>query len=265
MQAPIAVFFALEAESGCFEDRLKHAEHLHAAAFKTVSGTLHDVDFLVVQTGTGMKNALEVTRTVCQAHSPRMLISAGFAGALTGKLKKADLVFPSEILRWDQPLLTIQANLKPESLPENSHLGGRLLTVDQVAAEPKTKRELGVKFQSQAVEMESYAIAQTAQEMNLPFLSIRVISDSVDEILPRDVQKLAEQKTTASRLGAALGMILGRPSSVKELWGLYQDSVNASARLADALESLAKANLFRFCSENFAVPQGERKLISAGD
>lgn len=265
MQAPIAVFFALEAESGCFEDRLKHAEHLHAAAFKTVSGTLHGVDFLVVQTGAGQKSAREVAQTVCRAHSPRMIISAGFAGALTKGLKKEDLLFPAEILCKDQPILTLQSNLKTEILPEESQLGGRLLTVDQIAADPKTKQELGVKFQAQAVEMESYSVAQTAREMDLPFISIRVISDSVDETLPQDVQKLAEQKTTASRLGAAFSMVLGRPSSVKDLWGLYQTSVSASARLADALEALAKADLFRFCSENFAVPQEERKLISSGD
>lgn len=263
MQAPIAVFFALEAESGCFEDRLKHAEHLRAASFKTVSGTLHGVDFLVVQTGMGMKNARDVAQTVCRAHSPRMVISAGFAGALRKDLKKEDLLFPSEILCKDQPILTLQSNLKSEILPEDSQIGGRLLTVDQVAADPQTKQDLGVRFQAQAVEMESYVVAETAREMDLPFLSVRVISDSVDETLPRDVQKLAGQKTTASRVGAALGMIFGRPSSVKDLWGLYQTSVNASTRLSDALEALAKADLFRFCSENFAVPQEERKLISS--
>ena len=265
MQAPIAVFFALEAESGCFEDRLKRAEHQHAAAFRTVSGTLHGVDFLVVQTGAGQKTARDVAQTVCRAHSPRMVISAGFAGALTKGLKKEDLLFPSEFLCKDQPILTLRSKLKPEFLPEECQIGGRLLTVDQVAADPQTKRDLGVKFQAQAVEMESYAVAQTAREMDLPFLSVRVISDTVDETLPRDVQKLAEQKTTASRVGAALGMILGRPSSVKELWALYQTSVSASARLADALEALAKADLFRFCSENFAVPQEEQRLISSGD
>ena len=263
MQAPIAVFFALEAESGCFEDRLKHAEHLHAAAFKTVFGILHGVNFLVVQTGAGQKTAREVAQTVCRVHSPRMVISAGFAGSLTNGLKKQDLFFPSEILCKDQPTLTLQSKLESEILPKESQLGGRLLTVDQVAADQETKRNLGVKFQAQAVEMESYAVAQTAREMDLPFLSVRVISDAVDETLPKDVQKLTEQKTTASRVGAALGMILGRPSSVKELWGLYQTSVSASARLADALEALAKADLFRFCSEKFAVPQEERKLISS--
>ncbi|MCR5163405.1 MAG: hypothetical protein K6C40_05235 [Thermoguttaceae bacterium] len=263
MQAPIAVFFALEAESGCFEDRLKHAEHVHAAAFKTVSGTLHGVDFLVIQTGAGQKTARDVALTVCRAHAPRMVISAGFAGALTKELKKQDLLFPSEILCKDEPILTLHSNVKSEILPEESQFGGRLLTVDQIAADPETKRDLGVKFQAQAVEMESYAVAQTAREMDLPFLSIRVISDTVDETLSRDVQKLAEQKTTASRLGAAFSMVLGRPSSVKELWGLYQTSVSASARLADALEALAKADLFRFCSENFAVPQEEQRLISS--
>ena len=265
MQAPVAVFFALEAESGCFEDRLKRAEYQHAAAFRTVSGTFHGVDFLVVQTGAGQKTAREIAQVVCRVHSPRMVISAGFVGALTKGLKKEDLLFPSEFLCKGQPILTLQSRLKLGILPEKSQLGGRLLTVDQIAADPQTKRELGVKFQAQAVEMESYAVAQTAREMDLPFLSVRVISDTVDETLPRDVQKLAEQKTTASRVGAALGMILGRPSSVKELWGLYQTSVSASARLADALEAFAKADLFRFCSENFAVPQEERKLISSGD
>jgi len=262
MQSPIAIFFALEAESGCFEDRLEHAEHLQAATFKMVSGSLYKVDFLVVQTGVGMKNAREITRTICQTHSPRLVISAGFAGGLNPTLRKNDLFFPGEIARDSVETLCVKSTLTQQSLPENSQLGGRLLTVDRVVTRPEAKRELGVKFQAQAVEMESYAVAETTAEMNIPFLSLRVISDAADEVLPQDVQKLVEQKTTASRIGAALGILFQRPSGVKDLFGLYQGSITASARLADALELLAKSGIFRFSSENFQVPQREKKLLT---
>ena len=37
------------------------------------------------------------------------------------------------------------------------------------------------------------------------FLSVRVISDTVDRELPRDIERLIHKKTTAGRLGAAAG------------------------------------------------------------
>ena len=85
--------------------------------------------------------------------------------------------------------------------------------------------------------MESYAVAEVCQKTQTRFLAIRIISDPVEEQLPRDVERLIRQKTYAGRFGAALGTILNRPSSVKDMLRLKENALVASDRLARFLAS----------------------------
>ncbi|OHB84476.1 MAG: hypothetical protein A2V98_15340 [Planctomycetes bacterium RBG_16_64_12] len=68
-------------------------------------------------------------------------------------------------------------------------------------------------------------------------MAVRVISDAVDDELPRDVKRLIEQQTRAAKLGAVVGAVWNRPSSVKDLWKLREDALVASDRLAQFLAS----------------------------
>lgn len=271
-RAPIAVFFALSAESGSFEDLLQKKERVHAADFQLTSGTLEGIDFLSVLTGAGSPNARRTAETVCRSHQPRLVVSAGFAGSLNSSLQKHELFFPNEFLTEeaasaeDERLTAFtkfQAEHLPKELRTESHFGGRLLTVREVVTQPEAKRTLGSRFQARAADMESYAIADVCRELNLPFFSVRVISDGAEEPLPQDVQKLVQQKTTASRLGAALQMIVTRPASVRDLFGLYETSVESASRLAAVLKSLAASGLADFLSENFFPPQEPGRLLEA--
>ncbi len=269
-RAPIAVFYALEAESGALEDRLTEKEYLHTPGFKLISGKLHGVPFLVVRTGVGMKNARNAVENVCRIHQPRLVISAGFAGALDVSLSKYALFFPSEFISEtfstnNMEKLTLYTKLTQtvfsRELQKECHFGGRLLTVGKIIAETQEKKRLGASYQAQAVEMETYAVAEFCKEVSLPFLAIRAISDSVEEELPKDMQKLVEQKTTVSRIGVAFGMILQRPGSVGDMFRLYGASVQASTNLADAISALAESEMFQFLAENFFPPQKPSSLI----
>lgn len=304
--APIAVFFALDVESGYFADRLEEAEHLHAPEFDVISGTIAQTEFLVVNTGAGMAAARRVAETVCRSHQPRMIISAGFAGALDPRLPKHSLFIPSEVIRWTDSesgknsesgkgfesgktsdsgpegnvseecgsaaalknICTIFNTLKPGDFPKELRgkmtFGGRLLTGNRVVASRAEKLRLGVKYGAGAVEMETYAAAELCGELNLPFLAVRVMSDASDEDLPNDVQKLVEQKTTFSRWGAALQMMVQRPSSIRDMYRLYEGSVESAVVLADFLEAFASLEQLKFLSENFYPPQKREKLLPKG-
>jgi hypothetical protein len=73
-----------------------------------------------------------------------------------------------------------------------------------------------------------------------PFMAVRVVSDAADDELPPDVERLLVQKTNAGRLGAALGSIWRRPSSLKDMFQLQQNAIAASDRLAKFLAGLIK-------------------------
>jgi adenosylhomocysteine nucleosidase len=117
------------------------------------------------------------------------------------------------------------------------HLG-RLLTADRIVRLPDEKRALGRKHQALAIDMETFSVAQVCRERHTRFLAVRVITDAVDDTLPADLEHLLQQKSAAARWGAALGAILDRPGSVKELYRLKETALLAGDRLARFLERL---------------------------
>lgn len=264
-RAPIAVFFALDVESGYFIDRLKESEHTHAANFDLAAGKINETNFLVVSTGAGMQDARRVAEVVCRIHQPRMVISAGFAGALHPELQKYALFLPSEVVLESEEKRTFFSKLQPSDFPKELRtemtFGGRLLTAARVIAKSEEKQRLGAKTGAIAVDMETFAVAELCAELDLPFLAVRVVSDAADENLPNDVQTLVEQKTTFSRWGAALQMMFQRPSSVCDMYRLYEGSVESAVRLADFLEAFASLEQLQFLSENFFPPQNPPKLL----
>jgi adenosylhomocysteine nucleosidase len=88
-----------------------------------------------------------------------------------------------------------------------------------------------------ACDMETYAIAEVCRVAKVPFLSVRVISDALEDELPKEVERLLEQHSLASKLGAATGAIFNRPSSIKDMWNLKEQAIKASDRLARFLRS----------------------------
>ena len=62
------------------------------------------------------------------------------------------------------------------------HYGG-LLTVDNPVCKPEEKRALGIRYPILAVDMETAGILPVAMENNLPFLSVRAVTDTVEQEL----------------------------------------------------------------------------------
>ena len=92
------------------------------------------------------------------------------------------------------------------------------------------------RYGALAADMETFAVAEVCRQRGVPFASIRVVNDTSDETLPRDVEHLLAQKTGAAQLGAALGAIWRRPASAKDMYQLRENALVASGRLAKFLE-----------------------------
>ena len=60
------------------------------------------------------------------------------------------------------------------------------------------------------------------------------------EIMAVVIQNPMGKKSMAFKLGAALGAVLDRPESVKDLWQLREDALRASDRLASFLAGMAE-------------------------
>ncbi len=167
-------------------------------------------------------------------YRPKLVLSAGFSGALRPGLRVGDLVLATEVAdlegnRWPAPW--------PGELPPGEWrpplTRGRLLTVPGLAGTPGAKRALGERHDALAADMETAAVARLCQKHEVPFGCLRVISDDWDTPLSSQlVGVLRGGRVAPLRLAAALAR---RPGLVGELWRLARQTRTAARQLAQAL------------------------------
>ncbi len=231
-----AVLFALSEEAGGLEDRMADRATLRAAGFVVHLGRLEGRRVAVGISGAGRQSAGRAARAILQAHRPAFVLCAGFCGGLDPGLRRHDLFVASEIV--DAQGRTIELpfplDLGPMRVRGRVH-GSRLVSVDEPVRSPADKRALGQRLGALAVDMESFAVAEVCRAQNIPCHVLRVVSDAVEDQLPREVAGLLRQKTPAARWGAALAAVWNRPGSIKDFYRLKENALIASDRLADFL------------------------------
>lgn len=232
----IAVIFALGIESGGTADLLQQASVARVGSFTEHAGLLGGKEAVVVESGIGGTAAAQATADVIEFHQPRWVISAGFAGALDPAVRRGQIVMASEIVKDGLPSLSV--GLKMDAKQVRGLHVGRLLTVDKLIRTQADKGALGRQHSAIACDMETYAIADVCRQRNVRFLSVRIISDGLEDELPKEVDRLLAQKSLAGKLGAAAQALLRRPSSALDLLKLQDDGLKASDRLARFLVSL---------------------------
>jgi adenosylhomocysteine nucleosidase len=228
----VGLVFATEIESGGVEDLLRGVVCVRGERLVARQAQYQGRSLVLVRCGAGRQAAADATEALILGHRPRCVISAGFAGGLQTGVARNDLVVADGLVDADGRRLAIEPPLDRRCLPEAppSHVG-RLLTIDRVVQKPGEKKELGRKYEALAVDMESFDVAGVCRERHVPMLAVRVITDAVDEQLPRDMERLARQKTSAARWGAAIGTLLNRPSSIKDLWAMQEKALIGTDRL----------------------------------
>jgi len=237
--ADVGLVFALSIESGCLVDMLRQVHVTRGDGFIVRLGRYGSRDVVLVESGPSGHRAAKAAHAMIDAHRPRFVVSAGFAGGLSPQARRQDLVVATSLLNVIGSEITLDpANLVPwlDEVP-NLHCG-RLLTFDRVVRLREEKQELGRRNDALAVDMESFAVAEVCRERSVAFLAIRAISDTVDDELPRDIGKLLSQRSFAGQLGAAIGSVLRRPAAVKDLFNLHQNALASSSRLARFLGML---------------------------
>jgi hypothetical protein len=119
--------------------------------------------------------------------------------------------------------------------PANAQ-GGRLLTSPTLAATPEQKRRLGRDHDAAAVDMETAHVARWCAARDIPFASVRAVSDDVHtELSPRLMALLSGGRVSPWRV---LANVARQPRLVGELGRLARNTRRASARLALALGEL---------------------------
>lgn len=175
-------------------------------------------------------------------YRPRVVLCAGFSGALQERCQVGDIILATEVT-------DAAGNRWPTTWPAELPAGewrppvqrGRLLCVPTLLGGPADKQSLGVKHDAVAVDMESAVVARRCSAMSVPFGCVRTISDAMDTPLsPRLVSLLSRGQVSPWRLLAALA---GSPRLALELPALARRTRFAARQLAVALGELLTLTL----------------------
>lgn len=235
----IGFVFALEIEAGGLLDLLSNKSRTEGKGIRITQGLLAGRRVAVAIGGVGRAAATRTAEALILGHRPQIVISCGFAGGLDPALAVGDILLADEIVAVPDERIAIDLALDRSAIANLPHLHiGRLLTVDKLVRTPAEKAALGQAHAALAVDLESIAVAQTCRQLSAPLLSVRIISDAAGDELPREVGKVLAQKSTVGQIGAAVGSLFSRPSSIKDFWKLREDALVQSDKLAKFLKSL---------------------------
>jgi adenosylhomocysteine nucleosidase len=243
------VLFALGRESAPFRREFRPHQRFPGAPCRARFCGPAWLPVLVVETGVGTARAgraldwlLGRPRLGNVAYRPKLVLSAGFAGALRKPLLVGDVLLATEVADTDGGLWpTTWPGELPGGRWEPPLRPGRLLTARQMVTDPGEKHALGERYGAAAVDMETAAVARACFRAGVPFGCVRAISDDVDTPLsPRLAALLSGGRVSPLRL---LGQVARAPGLVGELWRLARQTRLAAGQLGRALGELLTLTL----------------------
>jgi adenosylhomocysteine nucleosidase len=230
------LLFALGLESGGLVDRLTDLVTTECPAFVEHTGLLDGRPVMIAESGVGRDAAVQATEDLIKLHRPQWIVSTGFAGALVPDLQCGHILMADSLVDSHRHPLEVGFRIAPQTIEAMPSLHvGRLLTVDQLFRRRGEKEQLAAEFGAVACDMETIAVAQVCHRRQVRFLSVRIISDGLDDRLPAEVEHMLDQQSLAGKLGAATRAVFQRPGSLKDMWKLREIAHRASDRLAKFL------------------------------
>jgi adenosylhomocysteine nucleosidase len=195
----------------------------------------------VILTGAGPKQAhLETAKVLGgDPDSIHLCVASGLAGALKSQYQVGQ-VLAARSVRTENELTDPNSNPLQSSAALLSFAAECGATVVEqffssvrVVGRAEEKRELGDR--SDAVEMESFEVLLESAAYGIPGVAIRAVSDSVDDDLPLDMNRIFTDDGQVS-IPRVLGQVALHPGSVPDLVRLGQNSKIAAESLAQFLD-----------------------------
>ena len=190
----IGIIVAMRKELDLLLPLLNDSEESRMAGFEFHRGKMGKHDVMVMQCGIGKVNAAMGTLTLINAFLPDFVINSGVAGGADSTVSVMDIVAGARVAYHDVwcgpeselgqvqglPLYFEGAERLLQLLPVQDNLHkGLICSGDQFIDTMESVERIKNNFsEALAVDMESGAIAQVCYLCKVPFLALRVISDS---------------------------------------------------------------------------------------
>lgn len=214
-QAPIAIQGAVDTELGPLIEAVGNPEPVDIQGFRFWEGEIDGARVVVSRTEVGMVHAAMATTILIREYAPRIIINQGTAGAVNPELERGDIVLGKttvpfgafrtgqrkqgegvDIEHWDVlPRLLRQGDERvryesfegdPDLVARASEVpftGGKLFE-GVIGSADQWNREIDKLLWAHEVfgidseDMESAAVHQVAHIYDVPFLAVRIISNS---------------------------------------------------------------------------------------
>jgi adenosylhomocysteine nucleosidase len=214
---PIAVVAAMPVEMAPLLGKLQPRQVNGVALF--------DLERAVVAVGgIGEKCARRAAETALDDALPKLLFSAGIAGAIAPELKVGDVGRIREVVD------VATGQHYPTS-------GGEwVLATSQDVSDAAEKREFLAKYGAQVVDMEAAAVAQVAKERGVEFGAMKSISDEAGFKMP-PLMQFIDQSGRFNNSGFLIYVAL-RPKWWPVLRRIRTNTAISSANLCRAVEHL---------------------------
>jgi len=190
----IGIIVAMRKELELLLPLLHDSEQSRMGGFEFYCGTMGRHDVMVMQCGIGKVNAAMGTLMLVNNFAPDFVINSGVAGGADPLVKVMDVVAGARVSYHDVwcgpesvvgqvqglPLYFDGSSRLLDLVPDSKDIHkGLICSGDQfIDTHEALKRIKGNFPQALAVDMESGAIAQVCHLNRVPFLALRVISDS---------------------------------------------------------------------------------------
>ena len=197
-------------------------------------------DVVLITGGMGPINARIKADTALRSSdgvTPDAVLSIGLCGGLTGSLAEGRIVGYTECrsTQAEKPLLRCSEKITDSMatlLKSSNILCDRVaaITSPQIAATPAQRTALA-KLGAAVVDMETYSILEAAAAAGMPAAVLRVVSDSVDRVLPDFNRALDESGAIDGR--KALRVAMGSPLRTAKLLAANRRAMQQLARALD--------------------------------
>ncbi len=198
----IAIMGAMEEE---IQPLLKHFSKVNTIEYannKFYEVSYEGLDVVIAYSKIGKVFASLTASTLIEKFSCDTLLFSGVAGAINPKLKIGDLILATKLCQYDlditdfghpygfvpggkvftpcdKKLLSLAKEVAKENKLEVSE--GIIATGDQFVSSNEKKQFIQKTFNADALEMEGASVATVCDNLDVPFLILRSISDTANE------------------------------------------------------------------------------------
>jgi adenosylhomocysteine nucleosidase len=233
--------FALGRESAAFRREFRPHQRFPGSPCRARFCGPPWLTVLVLETGVGVAPTDKALQWLVEQpklgdvpYRPRVILSAGFAGALQPEYKVGDIVLATEVVDAEGSSWT---TTWPGELPAGEWRPplhrAPVLTLDRIVTGVEEKQLLGQRHQAAAVEMEATVVARWCKRHDIPFGCVRAISDDVHTPLsPQLAGLLVGGQVSLLRVLTSLAT---SPRLASEMWRLARQTQLAAEQLGKAL------------------------------